>query len=377
MTDPGRILVFNTGSSSLKYRLVDVNSWQAITGGLIERLGPDGFGEAVDQVLRDQASEALVGIGHRVVHGGDLPGAIVIDGAIEQLIRDLIPLAPLHNPAALAGIEASRRARPDVPNVAVFDTAFHSGLPEHARLYAIDRSTSERFGIRRYGFHGISLQHASAEAARVLAEPISELRMIVLHLGNGASATAIDRGRSIDTSMGFTPSEGLVMGTRSGDIDPSVLIFLQRQGFSTDELDELVNRRGGLAGLTGQPDMRDVLAAASEGSEPARLALEVYLHRIRRYLGAFSLELGRVDAIVFTGGVGENSPLIRHRALERMVDRGVLLDEVANEARRTDTRIISSAESSIAVLVIPANEELEIARQTHARLLEPHHRARS
>lgn len=375
MSGPGRILAVNTGSSSLKYRLFDPDGWRAVAGGLVERLDASRVGDAVDAVLRELGEEALAGIGHRVVHGGELPGAVVIDSGVEATIRELGELAPLHNPIALAGIESARRARPEVPNVAVFDTAFHAGLPDHARTYAIDTATAARYGIRRYGFHGISLQHSSAEAARLLGRPVSALRMIVLHLGSGASATAIEGGRSVDTSMGFTPSEGLVMGTRSGDLDPSVLIHLRRKGFSTDQLDELVNQRGGMLGLTGHADMREVLDAAAAGSESAALAVEIYLHRIRRYLGAYLLELGRPDAIVFTGGVGENSSLIRRRALDRMADFGVVLDEHADEHAQ-ESRIISSAESSMAVLVIHSDEELEIARQTLACVRERRPRER-
>jgi len=274
-------------------------------------------------------------------------------------------LAPLHNPANLAGIVAAERAFPDVPHVAVFDTAFHQTMPPAAYTYAIDRELAEKHRIRRYGFHGTSHRFVSRAAAEFLGRPVEELRMIVLHLGNGASACAVSGGRSVDTSMGMTPLEGLVMGTRSGDLDPAVLLHLQRRaGLDVDEVDDLLNKRSGILGLGGHGDMRDLESAAESGDADAELTLEVYAHRIRAYVGAYAAQLGRVDAIVFTAGVGENSALVRARSLAGLEGFGVEVDPARNGERVGGARRISTDASRTAVLVIPTNEELEIARQT-------------
>ena len=387
------VLVVNAGSSSLKYSLVDAESGEAAGSGLVERIGetsgsvhhkgPDGSTDDEREVrshedalrialdafathgpsLDDVSIEA---IGHRVVHGGDKFSApSLVDDELVQTVEELVPLAPLHNPANLEGIEVARRLFPDVPHVAVFDTAFHQSLPEHAYTYAVPRDGAEEHHIRRYGFHGTSVAFVVGEAARLLGKPVEECRLIVLHLGNGASATAVDGGRSVETSMGFTPLEGLVMGTRSGDIDPALPAHLNRHlGWSVDEIDRLLNRESGLKGLVGQNDFRELETLRSQGDEAAELAFAVYCHRIRKYVGAYYAVLGEVDAIVFTGGVGEHSVDVRTETLSGLARLGIEVDEARNQDSSPAPRDVSSEGSAVAVLVIPTNEEWEIARQS-------------
>jgi len=360
-----RVLVLNAGSSSLKFEVVVLGADER-AGGVVERIGEPGgvadHTDAVRRVLADLGS-APDAVGHRIVHGGTrFSQPTLVDDAVEAAIADLADLAPLHNPPGLAGIRAARTVLPDVPHVAVFDTAFHTTLPDHAATYAIDRAVAQQYGIRRYGFHGTSFRSVSRAAARFLDRPLEDLRMIVLHLGNGASACAIDGGRSIDTSMGLTPLEGLVMGTRSGDVDPGVLFHLSRTGFSVDDLDALLNRRSGLAGLAGSNDLRDVAAAAERGDADATLAIEVLLHRLRKYLGAYAAELGGVDAVVFTAGIGENAGWLRARAVERLGFLGIHVDLERNAG--SGARRISPEGAAVDVLVVPTDEELEIAQQT-------------
>ncbi|MEY2847439.1 MAG: hypothetical protein RI885_104 [Actinomycetota bacterium] len=369
-----QIFVVNSGSSSIKYQLLDLDSEQAVLGGLVERIGEPGSGVPDHETgLRDILSllgtgHDIAGVGHRVVHGGaHFTAATLITDEVEAGIDALSPLAPLHNPANLQGIRAARAALPDLPHVAVFDTAFHHTLPAAAYTYAIDAELAAEHGIRRYGFHGTSHKYVSEQAAEFLGRPLTSLKTIVLHLGNGASVAAIDGGVSIETSMGMTPLEGLVMGTRSGDVDPAVLIHLHRRaGLDVDELDTLLNRRSGLLGLTGSGDMRDVQSAAVDGDAVAEAALAVYRHRIRRYIGAYIAHLGGLDAIVFTAGVGENNSLLRRRTLAGLEFLGIHVDADRNEVRSKQPRRISPDDSPVAVLVIPTNEELEIARQTAA-----------
>ncbi len=288
----------------------------------------------------------------------------LITPLVEINIDELSVLAPLHNPGALQGIKAAKAAFPALPHVAVFDTAFHQTLPPSAYTYAIDRELAEAHRVRRYGFHGTSHKFVSEAAAAFLGRPLAELKQIVFHLGNGASVTAVDGGRSVDTSMGLTPLEGLVMGTRSGDIDAAVLFHLARRAsMSIDDLDTLLNRRSGLLGLAGVSDMRDIEERVEQGDAAAILAFEVYLHRLRSYAGAYLAELGGADVIVFTAGVGENSPLVRAGALATLGFAGVELDPERNEARERGIRVISADSSDVTVLVVPTNEELEIARQ--------------
>lgn len=385
------ILVVNAGSSSIKYQLIDAETGERLARGLIERIGerlghlthsagpdrherempiPDhaaGFAAMIeafassDEPLTERRVRA---VGHRVVQGGsDFVAPTLIDDAVERRILELAELAPLHNPGNHQAILAARAAFPDVPHVAVFDTTFHQTMPEKAYTYAIDREVAARHGVRRYGFHGISYEVVSRRAAEFLGRPVEELRQVVLHLGNGASACAIDRGRSIDTSMGLTPLEGLVMGTRGGDIDPGALLHLQRAGMGVEDLDRLLNRGSGLLGLGGSLDMRDLTASAIAGDTWARLAFEVYVHRIRHYLGAYLLELGGADAIVFTAGVGENHAPTRAAVCADLEHFGIELDEVLNAEPPGPARRISTAASRVAVLVVPTDEEAEIARQ--------------
>ncbi|GGO64256.1 acetate kinase [Microbacterium nanhaiense] len=390
------VLVVNSGSSSFKYQLIEMDGERVLASGLVERIGegegraehrtagesfpvsqdiPDhtaGFGLMIDAFAAHGPSleqNPPVAVGHRVVHGGArFFEATVIDDLVEINIDDLSVLAPLHNPGALQGIRAARRAFADVPHVAVFDTAFHQTMPPAAYTYALDRATAEKHRIRRYGFHGTSHKFVSEAAAAHLGRPLAELKQIVFHLGNGASAAAIDGGRSVDTSMGFTPLEGLVMGTRTGDIDPAILIHLQRRaGLTTRELDDLLNKRSGLVGLAGANDMRDLTARAEAGDVAARLAIDVYTHRLRAYAGAYLAQLGGADVISFTAGVGENSPHIREAALRGLEFAGVELDAERNEgARRGEITRISTDSSRVAVLVVPTDEEVEIARQAFA-----------
>ena len=368
-----QVFVVNSGSSSIKYQLIDVESAESLLSGSVERIGepghPDNHTQGLNQVLAGLGdTSAIAAVGHRVVHGGSLfADATVITPAVEKAIDELSALAPLHNPANLLGIRAARVALPDVPHVAVFDTAFHQTMPAEAYTYAIDRALAEKHGVRRYGFHGTSHKYVSERAAAFLDRPLDSLRTIVLHLGNGASMTAVDGGRSIDTSMGLTPLQGLVMGTRSGDLDPAVLTHLHRvAGLSVDELDDLLNRRSGLLGLTGSGDMRDVQRAAADGDEAALAALAVWRHRIRHYLGAYVAQLGGVDVVVFTAGVGENNALLRRRALAGLEFLGIRIDDDRNELSSRAERRISPDGAPVEVLVIPTNEELEIARQTLA-----------
>ena len=393
-----RVLVLNSGSSSIKYQLFDMRDRRLLAGGAAERIAesagrlthgrrdsegrfeeevtvcelPD-HGVALDQIvsLLDDAGTAesgaeLIGIGHRVVHGGEaFVEPCLIDEQVIETIRQLSPLAPLHNPANLLCIEVTMARRPDVPQVAVFDTAFHQSIPPHAYRYAVPKRWYESYGVRRYGFHGTSHAYVAKRAAVHLGRPLDELNLIVLHLGNGASATAIANGKSVDTSMGLTPLEGLVMGTRAGDLDPGAIIYLARQrGMTVDEINADLNAASGLAGLCGVGDVRDVLDREAAGDARARLALDVYVYRIRKYIGAYMAALGRVDAIVFTAGVGENSPDIRERACEGLERLGVQIDEARNRVSAKGARAVHREGASLAVLVVPTNEELEIAEQT-------------
>ena len=304
-------------------------------------------------------------IGHRVVHGGQsFYEPTFVDDSIIATISDMISIAPMHNPVNLAGIEAARNSFPDIPQVAVFDTAFYRTLPPRAYRYAIPDDLYQQHHIRRYGFHGISHQYVSGEAARFLEQPLESLRHISLHLGNGASATAILGGVSIDTSMGMTPLEGLVMGSRCGDLDPSVCFYLSRsRAMSIDEIEAMFNQDSGLKGLCGSNDMREVHRLAAEGNEQARLAIDIYCYRAVKYISAYFTVLGGLDVLTFTGGIGENDPVIRKTICDRLSPLGIALDDKQNQAHEKSTFVISDENSSARVLVIPAREELEIARQ--------------
>lgn len=368
------ILVLNSGSSTVKYRLVDPADAGAGRGGMVERIGePDGVRDhtaAVREIfdgLRD-APEPIVAVGHRVVHGGaEFVRPTLLDDDTVATIRDLTPLAPLHNPGALAGIEAARRVLGSVPHVAVFDTAFHADLPAAAATYALDAAVAARHGIRRYGFHGISHEYVAGRAARLLGRPPAEVNLIVLHLGNGASACAVRGGRSVETSMGLTPLEGLVMGTRTGDLDPAVPGFLQRAGMSAADVDDLLQHRSGMKGLCGDNDMRAVLARRAAGDAAAGLAFDVYCHRIRKYVGAYHAVLGRLDAVVFTAGVGEHAPEVRAESLAGLSAWGIAVDPDRNSGGSGE-RLISPDGGRVAVCVVPTNEEFAIARAVAALL---------
>lgn len=365
------VFVVNSGSSSIKYRIIETATGEIMLSGIIDRIGqPDGDAKdhktGIDNILKDLPPEIEIElVGHRVVHGGDMfSTAVVLEAALIEKIEELSPLAPLHNPANLIGIRATMAALPSVRQVAVFDTAFHQTIPPEAYLYAIDTGIAERYGIRKYGFHGTSVKYVSRIAAEMLGISAEQTNLIVLHLGNGASATAIQSGRSIDTSMGLTPLQGLVMGTRSGDIDAAVVAHLNRvAGMSVEEIDSLLNNRGGMLGLTGSGDMRDVEVAVENGDRSAATALAVWRHRLRSYLGAYIAALGRVDAIVFTAGIGENSPQLRELACQGLEHLGIEIDSSRNYEANRGPREIAKDSSSVRVLVIPTNEELEIALQ--------------
>ncbi|QOR71688.1 acetate kinase [Ruania alkalisoli] len=395
------VLVINAGSSSLKYQVVDAASGTALASGLAERVGQTGavghlrhevgedvherelplpdhgaamaaMREAFEAFGPELASANLMAVGHRVVQGGpEFSASVRIDAEVVAAIEDVSDLAPLHNPPNLAGIRAAQATFGDLPQVAVFDTAFHRSMPAHAATYALDREIAQAHRVRRYGAHGTSHQYVARTAARELGLAPESANLIVFHLGNGASATAVAGGRSVDTSMGLTPLEGLVMGTRTGDIDPAVVFHLARTaGMSIDEIDTVMNRRSGLLGLAGSNDMRDVVDAAEHGDDDARLALDVYCYRLRKYIGAYTAALGRVDAVVFTAGVGENSAPVRAGALRGLENLGIMLDEAANKSVRPGAvSCISVQDSPVTVLVVPTNEEWEIAREA-ARVVQ-------
>lgn len=366
------VFVLNVGSSSIKYELLDVEDGTVHSDGIVERIGVPGSGVAdhaagLARVLAALPDIPIHAVGHRIVHGGTrFVQATLIDDDVEREIEALADLAPLHNPPGLAGIRAARTVLTEVPHVAVFDTAFHATISPAARDYAIDAGVAARTRIRRFGFHGTSIGYVSRIAAEMLGRSDDpQLKLVVLHLGNGASAAAVLGGRSLDTSMGMTPLEGLVMGTRSGDIDPAIPLYLAREhGYTIEAIDELLNKRSGLLGLAGRSDMRELVAAAEAGDERATHALDVYVHRLRRYIGGYAAELGGIDAVVFTAGVGENSFYIRRRAIAGLEFLGLTVDAELNAGPSREARVISPAGSPAAVLVVPTNEELEIARET-------------
>lgn len=370
-----RVLVLNSGSSSVKYQLLDMAAGGRLASGIVERIGEGPVADhsaALKQVAEELAGQGLgldspelAAVGHRVVHGGTrfTEPTLITDEVVEE-IEKLVPLAPLHNPANVTGIKVARALRPDLPQVAVFDTAFHSTMPEEAARYAIDRATADRYGVRRYGFHGTSHAFVSRATAALLGRDVSEVNTIVLHLGNGASASAVRGGVCVDTSMGLTPLEGLVMGTRSGDLDPAAIFHLARVGgLSVDEIDTLLNKRSGLLGLCGDNDMREIGRRMGEGDPEAQLAFDIYVHRLRKYVGAYTAVLGRVDAIAFTAGVGENSAAVREAAMRGLPAFGIEVDSVRNAVRGSSARLISTEASRVAVAVVPTDEELEIASQ--------------
>lgn len=391
--DNETILVINSGSSSIKYKLMNPETGEEIARGIVEQIGEARSqikhvyqdveekmvrsvrdhleGMAVVEELFEKIGPSLqkshvVGVGHRIVQGGPyFSGPALIDKNVYALIEELCPLGPLHNPAHLKGIDAAKRILPKVPHVAVFDTAFFNHLPEKAYTYALKRSVAEKYRIRRYGAHGTSHQYVSHRVRSILGT--DDLRQIVLHLGNGASASAIVRHHPIDTSMGLTPLEGLVMGGRTGDIDPATVFHLYREGkMSIDEIDELFNRRSGMKGLTGHNDMREIWKLIEAGDEQAEMAMEIYLHRLLKYVGAYWALLGGLDALTFTAGVGENDPGVRWELCRSLAFMGVKIDQELNEEHFTREAIISTPDSSVKVLVVPTNEELAIAQQVYS-----------
>lgn len=372
-----RVLVLNAGSSSVKYRLMEVaptaatQTGEVLLDGKIERIGAGiTHAEAFEKILDQLPSGGVDAVGHRVVHGGDrFFEAAILDDAAIAAIEAVSPLAPLHNPHNLAGIRAARAALPDVPQVGVFDTAFHARMPRRARTVAIDYALAEKEGIRRYGFHGTSHAFVAGLAARHLGRPLAELRLVTLHLGNGASACAVEFGHSTETTMGMTPLDGLVMGTRPGSLDPGAILHLLRTGKSVADLDRLLNHESGLAGISGLGnDVRDLERAAAEGHDRARLALSVFAHGVRKTIGAYAAVMGGLDAVVLTGGIGENGASMRHRILQRFDWLGLVLDEDRNAlAQVTSAAPVASVttdNSRVAALVVRTDEELAIARET-------------
>ena len=364
-----RILVVNAGSSSLKLRLLGDRD-EVLAG---RDLPPPEVTWEASAALRAAVAElgAVDAVGHRVVHGGtDFGAPAIISPAVLDRIRALTELAPLHQPTSIAGIEALGAALPGVPQVACFDTAFHAGLPEAAATYALPAQWRERRPLRRFGFHGLSHAYLARRAAELLGRPETGFRVVTCHLGAGASLAAVADGRSIDTTMGFTPLEGLVMATRSGDVDPGLVLWLQQQaGFAPEALAEGLERRSGLLGLAGSADMREVLAAEAAGSPDAALAVEVYVHRLAKGIAAMAASLGGLDALVFSGGVGENASAVRARAAARLGFLGVTVDEGSNASGVGDRRV-GAPGASVQTLVIESREDLEIARQVRAALQE-------
>jgi acetate kinase len=394
-----KILVVNCGSSSLKYQLFDMEKEEVIAKGIVERIGTppsyltysvngekvkkevtannhtEAFRVVIEALLNGDkpvisSIEEIKAVGHRVVHGGERfkEPTIINDEVIAEIERNN-ELAPLHNPAGLAGIRASMEVLPNVPQTAVFDTSFHSNMPKYAYLYAIPMRLYRDYRIRRYGFHGTSHYYVAHRAAQLVGRPIEELKIITCHLGNGCSISAVKGGRSIDTSMGFTPLEGLIMGTRSGDLDPAIPLYLIRNlNYTAEEVDDILNKESGLLGISEfSNDMRDIMKSAEEGNQNAKLAMEMFCYRIKKYIGAYTAVMNGLDVLVFTAGIGENEPEIRLMVCDNMEYLGIKIDPHKNNFKGQE-REISPSDSRVKVWVIPTNEELVIARET-ARLI--------
>ena len=392
-----KILILNCGSSSVKYQLMDMTERKALAKGSVERIGMRGAilnhlrhdgdkvkiaGEIIDHQM---AIEFILGIllspnhgvikdrfeveavGHRVVHGGEkFTGSVLIDKEVMEGLQECVDLAPLHNPHNIKGIRACQRLLPRVPQVGVFDTAFHSTMPDYAYIYGMPYILYKRYSIRRFGFHGTSHFYVSREAAKMIDRPLPELKMITCHLGNGCSITAIEGGKSIDTSMGFTPVEGLLMGTRSGDLDPSAILYIMsREELSLGEANALLNKHSGMQGISGiSSDMREIIEETDKGNKQAELALNVFCYRLKKYIGSYAAAMGGLDCLVFTGGIGENAAEVRRRTLEGLEFLGLKLDEKKNKAVLGEQGVISSDDSKVSVLIVPTNEELVIAIDT-------------
>ncbi|MCX7710771.1 MAG: acetate kinase [Clostridia bacterium] len=390
-----KVLVINTGSSSLKYQLIDMTNEAVLAKGLCDRIGIEksflkhakNGGDAVvlekdmanHKVAIQEVINALTdketgvinsmseisAVGHRVVHGGEkFTDSVIIDDEVMKALRECIELAPLHNPPNIVGIEACQQIMPNTPMVAVFDTAFHQTMPKHAFLYALPYDMYENYGVRKYGFHGTSHKYVAQRAAAMLGKPIEQLKMISCHLGNGASVCAIDGGKSIETSMGFTPLAGLAMGTRSGTLDPAVIKFLmEKKSMTIKEIDDYLNKKSGVLGISGvSSDFRDLHTAADEGNERAALAIEVFCYRVKKYIGEYAAVLGGLDAVIFTAGIGENNDIVRKKALSNMEFMGIKIDWEKNAVKGREIDI-STPDAKVRTLVIPTNEELAIARE--------------
>ncbi len=391
-----KVLVINSGSSSIKFQLINMEKKQVLARGLLERIGIKGsvlnyykdsekkviettisnheegvklivdyLTDPKDGVIKDKSE--IYGIGHRVVHAGEkFSGTVMITDAVMAALKECIPLAPLHNPPNIIGIEAAQHILPGIPMAGTFDTAFHQTMPEKAYIYALPYTYYEKYKIRRYGFHGTSHFFVAKQGAREMGKTMKDLKIITCHLGNGSSMAAIEYGKSVDTSMGFTPLEGLVMGTRCGDIDPAIPTFLQKtENLSIAQLDDFLNKQCGVKGLSGvSPDMRDIEQKVAEGHHGATLALEIFSYRIKKYIGSYIAAMNGVDLIIFTGGIGERDRNVRRKVLENMDSLGILFDKDANEKAFGTFGVISTPNSRVKVMVVPTNEELEIAEQT-------------
>lgn len=391
-----KVLVINCGSSSLKYQILDMTNESLLCKGLVERIGMDGsvithekigqdkvktevpmndHKDAIEQVLAAvqhaeygvvKSMDEIGAVGHRVVHAGEkFAKSVLITEEVKKALEECVELAPLHNPPNLLGIAACEALMPGTPMVAVFDTAFHQTMPAESYIYAIPYEYYEKYGIRRYGFHGTSHKYVAERAAKMLNTHLDELKLITCHLGNGASVSAIKRGKCIDTSMGFTPLEGLAMGTRSGDIDPAIVTYIrQKENLPQGKANDILNKKSGVLGISGvSSDFRDLEAALEEGNERAALALKVFAHKVRHYIGAYIAEMNGVDAIIFTAGVGENDIYMRELICDNLGQLGIKLDPVKNKVRGKET-IISADDAKVKLLLIPTNEELMIARDT-------------
>ncbi|MEW6193727.1 MAG: acetate kinase [Bacteroidota bacterium] len=391
-----KVLVLNCGSSSIKYQFIDTANRIALAKGMVERIGMTSavlthqplnkekiriVGEILDHsiaieyviavllspnhgVIKDK--KEIDAVGHRVVHGGEtFSGSVLITDQVMNALKENIELAPLHNPPNIKGIQATKEHLPTTPQCGIFDTAFHVKMPPHAYLYGIPYELYKKYKIRRYGFHGTSHRYVSERAAQILGKPIEQLKIITAHLGNGCSMAAVDNGRSVDTTMGFTPLEGLIMGTRSGDMDPSVILYIMaKEGLSLSEANTLLNKHSGLIGISGESsDMREIEEAVAEGNKKAKYAFDVFTYRIKKYVGAYTAAMGGLDALIFTGGIGENSIMVRNDVCANMEFLGIKIDEESNKNVKGEC-VISTADSKVKVMRIPTNEELVIALDT-------------
>jgi acetate kinase len=391
-----KVLVINAGSSSLKYQLYQMPQSRVLCKGIAERIGDSSsqlkhqfngktvaistrFSDHEDamhrilRVLMDKeigavrANSEIGAVGHRVVHGGEeFTGSVLIDDEVVGSIERFADLAPLHNPPNLTGIFAAKKELPGVPQVACFDTAFHASIPKVAHLYALPAEFYAKFKVRRYGFHGTNHRYVARRAAQLMGVGKYEANLITIHLGNGCSITAVENGRSVDTSMGLTPLEGLVMGTRSGDFDPAIIFYLAQKGYDIESLNQICNKKSGLLGISCKSnDMRNLLALAEKGDESAALAIDIFCYRVKKYIGAYTAVLGRVDAVAFTGGIGENAPVVRSKICSGLGNIGIEIDAGKNNSAKGTESLISTDNSNVRVYVIEANEEAAIAADTY------------